>query len=101
MPLPQPGGSVARFRHETVRRPSGDEVPDWLRHFDAGTWAHPADAALDWIDQSIRERRRWEAAGRAWLAEHGLDTGAWFALTRPGPVVDPAPRLEEGDLCLD
>jgi hypothetical protein len=74
---------------------AASEVPEWLRRFTPADWVDGTErppeywARADWgAWRVLSARRRWEAAGRVWLAENGRDPRDWYGLTRPGPVVD-------------
>lgn len=72
--------------------------PAWLTTFTAADWPVDLASPPPYVDPASAEdvatwramsaRRRWEAAGRAWLDQHGHGVDAWYRLTRPGPAVD-------------
>lgn len=82
------------------------EPPAWLPTFTPADW--PVDLAPPhYVDtgnpeevatfRAMGARRRWQDAGRAWVAEHGHEPSTWYSLTRPGPAVDAGPHTEGAD----
>ncbi|MFI5495289.1 hypothetical protein [Actinoplanes sp. NPDC051859] len=79
---------MARRKPPPATTAAGAVVPEWVLSFEAADWSSTDDVAPQdfghppWMYFEIRQRDRWAAAAKAWLAKHGGREKEFFRLTQ-------------------